>query len=261
MRVSAISYTIISAIALYSFPSTSKNIPRQPIRVAVIDTGIGENYAKHPSLCKDGHKDLTNTSIFDNYGHGTHIFGLIDQYVKNIILEQKDKPSVLEKKQANYCQVIIKFYDSPLSRVDTLATLKAGLRHAIDIGVDIINISAGGTNYDKEEYQLIKEALDKDILVIVASGNNGQFLTQSPKKTNEGKYFPAMYDDRIVVVGNGISESIRSPTSNYGPIVDQWEVGTEVQSLGFYSVIPMTGTSQSTAIFTGKFIRFVLSQK
>lgn len=256
-------FFVITAIVVHCQSARCKPLYRTlPIRVAVIDTGIGSNYINHSSLCSSGHKDFTKTDIYDHIGHGTHIFGLIDQYAKGISLSNDDKPSLLEKTKVPYCQIIIKFFDSSLlPRVDSLQAMKFSIRYAIDLKVDIINISAGGTNFDSEEALLIKEALDKNILVILAAGNNSQYLTQSPKNLAEGKYYPAMYDKRAVVVGNGASPSNRSSTSNYGPLVSQWEIGVDRVSLGLHGLSKMTGTSQSTAIFTGKFIRFALSQK
>jgi hypothetical protein len=88
----------------------------------------------------------------------------------------------------------------------------------------------------------------------VAAGNNHQELGKN------GKYFPAMSDKRVIVVGNLQQPNIRAPSSNFGPIVNAWEIG--VNSIS-YSVIDgqlsmMSGTSQATAIKTGKIIRSMI---
>lgn len=253
------------ALALIATFSVDKSysqalVRKLPIRVAVIDTGISRDRMDDESLCKEGHKDFTGTGLHDNHGHGTHIYGLIDQYAKGIILKQGQDISKLTNKKINYCQIIIKFYNSEHSPLNGLSVIKKALRHAIDLKVDIINISAGGTLPDEQEFLLIKEALDKNILIVAAAGNNGQNIVRKPKKTSDGQYFPALYDDRIVVIGNGIDESTHAKTSNHGENVDHWELGMDVLSFGPTGLVKMSGTSQSAAIFTGKFIRFALSQ-
>ena len=73
-----------------------------------------------------------------------------------------------------------------------------------------------------------------------------------------------MYDKRIYIVGNLVKKDSRSiaNTSNYGEPVNTWEVGTNVlsrlpgKSFGF-----MTGTSQATAVKTGKIVREMLLNK
>jgi hypothetical protein len=52
----------------------------EPVRVAVIDTGLNLKDSRFTHLCKDGHYDLSDTSIEDTEGHGTHIASLIQKY-------------------------------------------------------------------------------------------------------------------------------------------------------------------------------------
>lgn len=59
-----------------------------------------------------------------------------------------------------------------------------------------------------------------------------------------------MYDKRIVVVGNKDSFGTRIKSSNYGKLVNRWEIGENQEAYG----ITLTGTSQATAVATGKLI-------
>jgi hypothetical protein len=72
-----------------------------------------------------------------------------------------------------------------------------------------------------------------------------------------------MYDSRIIIVGNLVDEKSRTiaSSSNYGKSVNAWEKGTDILSRlpGGYGL--MTGTSQATAIRTGKLIRQMLNAK
>ncbi len=256
-------------------------IPKK-IKVAVIDTGIDEQLLKGNSYCSEGHKDFTDTGLKDNHGHGTHISGIVDQYAKNYIFKGGKRPSDIDKLQENYCQIIIKYYDPHQGMwADNLRQTIKSFKWAIEQKVDIINYSGGGTDFSQDEKQVIEEALSKGIKVVVAAGNehcdlkgdcneyerDGDIVLKDKKgkpilkKKRANTYYPALYDDRIYVVGNlvGPDRKIAS-TSNYGDAVKYWEIGTNVLSrLPNMSYGYMTGTSQATAIKTGKLVREMLA--
>lgn len=209
------------------------------LTVAVIDTGIDS--ISNKKLCKKGHKSFVSRlpdALSDENGHGTHVAGLI---VKNA-------------GDADYCLVAMKYYSWRNSPQVNFQNFKAALRYAINIKVDYINISGGGGNPDREEFELIQAALKKKIKVIVAAGNEDHDLSA------HCDYYPACYDPKIVIVGNLQSTSnstlTRSPSSNYGSNVNRWEIGTELESdLPGGKLGTMTGTSQATAVATGKMIK------
>jgi subtilisin family serine protease len=206
------------------------------ITVAVIDSGIDADVTH---LCKLGNKSFVPSlpnPLKDEFVHGTHIAGIINTYAGDV----------------DYCMVAIKFFGSGNSDEQNVAGMLRSLRYAIDLKVDFINVSAGGPVFEEQEYLLIKEALDKGIKVVAAAGNEHDNLDK------DCNYFPACYDHRLVIVGNRYRapSAERSPTSNYGNIVNRWEVGVNV-----LSTLPngrtgyMSGTSQATAIATGKLVR------
>jgi subtilisin family serine protease len=228
----------------------------KPIVVAVIDTGIDSKLMQHQSLCKTGHKDFTNTGLNDMHGHGTHISGIIDQYSKNYIFNYKESPNNIDKIKADYCQIIIKYYD-PKSKADSAKTLVESFKWAIKQKVDIINISGGGYGFSAEERKVIIQALDLKIRIVAAAGND-------KKDIDKDNFYPAMYDKRIYIVGNLVATTNRTiaQTSNYGKSINTWEVGTNV-----FSRLPnktfgyLTGTSQAAAVKTGKIVREMLLNK
>lgn len=211
----------------------------QPLKIAVIDTGFDTasewNKDSKPTLCDGEHKDFSRTgSIMDKHGHGTHIAGLIHKHIGNI----------------NYCLIIYKFYD-PKGLHNGKAMIQS-IKAAIKAKVDIINISGGGVDPIAEEKKVIKQALDQGIVVVAAAGN----------ESNNKPYYPAHYDSRIVVVGNVNVLGQRAPTSNFGPVVDGTEIGENVLSISLgNSYKNMTGTSQSTAIATGKIAKELYTYK
>lgn len=256
--------------------------PVKPIVVAVIDTGIDEKLMDSDILCKEGHKDFTGTGLQDNHGHGTHISGLIEQYAKNYIFRYGESPNSIKNIKANYCQIILKYYDPKARGADNLINTIKSFRWAIDHKVDVINYSGGGKEFSNEEKLIVTEALNKGIKVVVAAGNESKNLSDDPcskiksfkkkflclknrdPKVKYGVYYPAIYDNRLYVVGNLVNYKTRviASSSNYGTHINTWEVGTNVLSrlpnakFGF-----MSGTSQATAIKSGKLVREMLLNK
>jgi subtilisin family serine protease len=199
--------------------------------VAVIDTGIAKpilDLGREMGICKFGHKDFTGEGVIDVHGHGTNVSGLIHRGAAG----------------SDYCQVIIKYYSKNATNQENVDREMEAIAYAIAIKVDYINISGGGVNPFLKEKVLIEKALAHGIKVIAAAGNEkSDLLTHT--------FYPAMYDDRIIVVGNGTDEEHKAKTSNYGDRVDAWRDGEKQTAFG----ITETGTSQSTAIYTGELIK------
>jgi len=219
--------------------------------VAVIDSGIDGASPNH--LCKHGHKSFSTRltdPLKDEEGHGTHIAGIISSTAGD----------------GDYCIVSIKYYDSKAQGKENGIAMIKSIQYAVNIKVDFINISGGGPEPSHKEYAAVLNALNKNIRMIVAAGNEHENLD------NLCNYYPACYDKRIVMVGNlqvnkdkfddydnNIVEPC--PSSNYGKRVTRWEIGTDV-----LSTLPggkkgyMTGTSQATAVATGLELREVLKK-
>lgn len=219
----------------------NENQCRKQLKVAIIDTGLGViGKGENLKLCDRGHKDFTDDGLhfkkaktvdkvpLDLHGHGTNVAGLISDYAKD----------------ADYCLIILKFYQHKNNGNNQYNSNRA-LRHAYELNPDILNLSMGGSEKDDYEAMLIDKILNRGTIVVAAVGNDGQNLNAS----NVG-YYPAGLDKRIVVVGALDKYNNRTPTSNYGDLVDFWELGENVTSLG----IKMSGSSQATAIRTGKII-------
>jgi len=108
-------------------------------------------------------------------------------------------------------------------------------------------VSGGGTEPSTEEKALVTEALNKGITLVLAAGNERSDLLSHP-------YYPAMYDKRAIIVGNESRTHSRVPSSNWGPTVE-WEIGENVMSYLPRGQGTMNGTSQATAVRTGKLVR------
>lgn len=271
--------TLAKIKSVEQIKSTTPYTPKRKKRiiVAVIDTGLDSSLMNKEWVCPTGHKDFTGTGLQDNHSHGTHVSGLIDQYAKDFIfLKHKDvKPSDIDSISVDYCQIIIKYYD-PKYKSDNLQNTIKAFRWAIDQHVDIINYSGGGVDASEEEKAVVQEALNKGIKFVAAAGNERSNI-------DEKKYYPAMYDSRIFIVANLVDYKVEkivkkivdkqgtititettkrniASSSNYGLSISDYELGTNLLSRlpsGTYGY--MTGTSQATAVKTGKIIKEMMS--
>jgi lantibiotic leader peptide-processing serine protease len=278
-----VSFTLLSCSTIAYSPRIKHSYKKQShtagkqIVVAVIDTGFDESRMNYNFLCKTGHKDFTGKGLNDTHGHGSHISGLIDQYAKGVVMHGSDPSELriaaqrLKSTEVNYCQIIIKYYSEGFSASDNISNTISSFRWAIDHGADIINYSGGGNAPSLKEFAVVEEALDRGITVVVAAGNDkrdigGYYMSEVVNGKDipyeirsDIRYYPAAYDPRIVVVGNNKSDGERSARSNYGKIVRNWELGDDVLSYcndGKYCFF--TGTSQATAIKTGKIVHDML---
>ena len=207
----------------------------------MIDTGFDFNSTwtnaalPKPKLCKDAHRSFAG-DLEDRHGHGTHIASLIGK----------------DNQDLDYCIIVIKYFDPTLKGQDNLINMRKSIVWAIRQDADIINISGGGTERNDVECGLLQLAMKNGAHVVAAAGNEHSDLTKSP-------YYPAMCDDNIIKVVNINSQGIRHPSSNYTtqfiPNVIT-ELGVNVlgllpnDSAGY-----LTGTSQATAIVSGKLAR------
>jgi thermitase len=230
------------------------------IVVAVIDTGIDAN---HPDLkanlwkapaSADGRIaagtvygwDFVTKSAnpSDFHGHGTHIAGIIGA-VANM------KSGTAGVNQQVQIMPVRYYSESAPGSVNLANTIKA-LHYAIDNGARIINYSGGGPEYSEEEFQAMKKAESRGILIVAAAGND-----HHNSDLEEFRYYPAAYQlkglKNIITVASIDSEDHILPSSNFG----MKSVDVAAPGEGILSTIPggrygkMTGTSQATAFVSG----------
>lgn len=231
----------------------------KPIIVAIIDTGIDTDSAKlapylwrnnaeipnngidddHNGWIDDLHGwnfSTDNNILKDQHGHGTHIAGLVTSCAT------PDEIKIM----------ILKYYS------DSSSNLKASensIKYAIRMGAQVINYSGGGPDSSPTEQSLIKQALEKNITVIAAAGNESQDLVLAP-------FFPANYDlPNIISVGAFNQKGLWLKYSNFNQrAVDIAAQGEKVIStLPNNKLGPMTGTSQATARVSCEYAKFLSS--
>lgn len=218
--------------------------------VAVIDTGIDP---AHPALRNSLWKnpkarkgdvsgwDFARNSgqLVDQHGHGTHIAGIISG--------NDNAPGGYRGVCPGVKIMALRYYDENANGMENLRNTVRAIDYAVDHGADIINYSGGGAEFSAPEFQALKRAEAKGILVVAAAGNE-----RSDADTN--LYFPAAYPLSNIISVTAIDEkgSVLS-SSNWG--VKKVHVAAPGQSI--LSTLPkggygfMTGTSQATAFVSG----------
>jgi len=212
-------------------PNRSPAVVDHRIRIAVIDSGINITPEIKPFMCVNGEEDMTGAGPKDTHGHGTNIAHLIARNLD----------------PTKHCLVSIKYFQTGLYSVYNLQYEIQAFKRAVAIGSKYINLSSGGGEPSAEEISIIKKALSKNIRVIVAAGNEGQDLSMNCN------YFPAcsVKDDNFYVVGNKYLDGRMVPSSNFNGPVRAYRTGVDCKAGG----CTMSGTSQSTAIFTGELVK------
>lgn len=205
------------------------------IVLAIIDTGIDMN---HPDL-KDkiiAGRNFVPKRAADNFdddnGHGTHVAGIVSGMApdaKLLICKVLNAEG-----SGNYNSIIqgIKYA--------TQWRGKNGER------VRALNMSLGGAYNDKKMYQAILEACAEGILVVVASGNEGDANDQ----TFEYGY-PALYNECITCAASDENRELAG-FSNEHLQVDIIAPGVDIKSTypkSRYAVL--SGTSMATPHVTG----------
>ncbi len=214
-----------------SVPFIGGDIPRlegidgNGIKIAVIDTGVDFN---HPDLFgwgPDG-KVIGGYNFIqegepplDTNGHGTQVAGIIAADGQLVGVSPKAKIlayKVSENGEAVSSDLIIKAIDK-----------------SIEEGADIINISLGVNKTNASIEHAVNRALEKEIFVVVATGNDGP-----------------------------TPQTIGSPGRNYGSVTVGATYNNLTSSLVAtlevnekpYTVIPMVGSSKLNEPIVGKII-------
>jgi Subtilase family len=150
-----------------------------------------------------------------------------------------DKVSTLIKKIAPKIELYCIPVASPRGYVNEKDFTK-GLQQAIDLRVDIINMSLGFNKTINSVDSLLIEAYRKNIILVASAGNKGKNSLDFPANS-----------PYVISVGALDSDGVRWEFSNYGNELDFVLPGTSIKLGGEF----LEGTSFSTAILTGMIAR------
>lgn len=207
-----------------------REIDARRVVVAVVDTGVDVN---HPALkgktlpgynAVDGGRDVS-----DREGHGTHVAGIVagswdvDAGAAGVAMHATILPIKAADAQGN-------FSDASIAR---------GVRYAVQNGARVINLSLRGSDPLPQTSAAIAEARRAGVLVVAASGNDGQ----------DRVTYPGAYEG-VLAVGSSVNGK-RSSFSNGGDRLDITAPGENVRSSQHGSYGSRSGTSMSSPYVAG----------
>jgi len=139
------------------------------INVAVLDTGVDRDHLDLVANIKDCVTKVTHfrpdmKSCEDAHGHGTHVAGTVlanggsDGFGVYGVAPEAKLIAIKVCDRRGYC------YGDDMA---------AGIYYAADYGVNIISMSIGGDSPDNQVLAAIDYAIDKNVLVVAAAGNDG----------------------------------------------------------------------------------------
>jgi major intracellular serine protease len=211
--------------------------------VAILDTGIDIN---HPEL-KDriiGGRNFTGGSkdnFDDDNGHGTHVAGTIAA-----IENESGVVGVAPQTKLLICKVLDAQGSGGYSGITAAIKWAADWKGPNGERVRVMNMSLGGPYSDPSQYKAILYAVSKGILVVVASGNEGD--------ANEDTYeygYPSLYPECVTVAACDENKKLAYFSNNHKQ-VDVISAGVDVLSTypkSKYAVL--SGTSMATPHVTG----------
>ncbi|MFC0272560.1 S8 family peptidase [Metabacillus herbersteinensis] len=166
-----------------------EGITGKEVVIAVIDTGCD---TEHPDLKKRiiGGRNFTDDdggnpeTVTDYNGHGTHVAGTIaaTRNESGVVGVAPDAKLLILKALAGK------------EGSGSYEWITNAIQYAIDQKVHIISMSLGGPTDVAELHDVVKKAVDENILVVCAAGNEGD----ANDSTDEFSY-PACYNEVISV--------------------------------------------------------------
>jgi len=199
------------------------------VKVCVIDTGVDVD---HPDLVYRGGYDYVNydSNPDDDHGHGTHVAGIATAPHNGIGVI-----GVAPQAYLYACKVL------NASGSGSYSAIVAGIDWARNNGMDVINMSLGGSSGSTSLNNACQNAYNAGVLVVAAAGNTGGSVL-----------YPARYSS-VVAVAATDSNDVRPWWSSYGPEVEVSAPGVSIYSTyrgGGYTT--MSGTSMASPHVAGE---------
>lgn len=201
-----------------------------PIKVAVIDTGISSSHSDLVANIKGGYNAISTARGWnDDNGHGSHVAGIIGA-LNNTVGVVGVAPGVdlyavkvLGRNGSGYYSDIIE-----------------GIDWARTNGMQVINMSFGGSSDVQSLHDAVIAAHNAGVVLVAAAGNSGGSVI-----------FPAAYPEVIAVSATDANNAIASWSSR-GPEVDIAAPGVNIYSTyKGTSYATLSGTSMATPHVVG----------
>ena len=187
------------------------------VQVAIVDSGIDVNHPEFRTRLLPGYNYLSpGASPVDDYGHGTHVAGLLGAVANNAtgIAGVAPKIKIDARKVLNS------------QGSGTISNVSKAIRDAADAGAAIINLSLESSAPNPTMEAAVDYAYNKGALLIAAAGN----FYPAPVS------WPAAYDQVFAIAATNYSDK-HATYSNAGPEVDLAAPGGE-RALSILSTWP-----------------------
>jgi subtilisin len=187
------------------------------IKVAILDTGIDRSHEDLNANVMGGYSVFTDEDnkdpFYDGNGHGTHVSGTVAAVNNNLgVIGVAHQAHLYAVKVLNN------------SGSGSYAGIAQGIEWSVNNGMQIINMSLGGSQSSSILEDWCNIANDSGILLVAAAGNSGR---RSAKGDTVG--YPAKYESVIAVAAIDETEK-RASFSSHGPAVELSAPGVSVLS-------------------------------
>lgn len=240
MKRQLLTFCLIISFLLAPFRAVAED---NPIRIAVIDTGISPWAIAPESLDEGRNYILPESSTMDLIGHGTAVASVI------VGSEPAGIPGICP--EAVLVPLIFLTVNEREIRVtgepDELAVI---IREAIDVyHCDIINVSLTSYETSNALAEAVAYAEEKGVLIVASSGNNSSALV----------YYPAGYDSVLCVGTVNEDGTSYADFTNRHQFLDILAPGLNVPTASIIGdPVANDGTSFSSAYVSGIAARLML---
>lgn len=237
----------INILPVWSHLNTN-NLP-----ISMADTGV---YYTHEDLTNNMNLDLSynfthhiNNVFPENelygdaytatYGHGTHVAGIIGAEINN----NTGIAGIVPSADLVSLKALGRRLQGTTTYTKSIAAFVEAVAYAQENDIHLMNCSFGGSSPSVAEKEAMLQS--SDILFVIAGGNSGNDLEESPE------YPACYYHSNSLVVANINSDGNLDSSSNYGGPTDIAAPGTNILSTMPYNEYDyMSGTSMATPYVT-----------
>ncbi len=214
----------------------------QDVVVAVVDTGVDLDHPDLQARLVSGKSFVDGvSSANDDYGHGTHVAGIVAAAANNGGVVGVAPLATL---------MPVKVLDSAGS--GTLYAVAEGIEWATDHGADVVNLSLGSVSDSSTLEDAVEYAYDEGVLVVAAGGNCGSSsYSYNGCDYQDQPFYPAAYAEALAVAATDSSDD-RASFSTQGSYIEIAAPGSSIYSTyydGGYAF--MSGTSMATPHVSG----------
>jgi thermitase len=157
---------------------------RPEVLVAIIDSGIDLEHPEFAGRLTPGYDYVQYDEVpQDEFGHGTHVAGIVGAAANNNAGVTGLAPHV--------SLLPLRVLDS--AGYGSYDSIASAVEYATLVGARVINLSLGGIGDSTRLKQAIAFAVGKGVLVTAASGNCAQFGYVCGSSTPNPEFYPAAY--------------------------------------------------------------------